>query len=119
MTIQIQRVYDVLDGPKTGTWFLVDRLWPRGVKKERLPLDGWLPELAPSNELRKWFAHDPARWEEFQHRYSSELMQSPDRWKPIVEASQLGNVTLLFSARDVQRNNAVALKLFIEKQLKH
>lgn len=114
--IRILRVYEALPGRKRGAWFLVDRLWPRGVKKELLRLDDWLPDVAPSPELRKWFGHDPARWEEFQTRYFAELNIKPERWRGILDAASRGEVTLLYSARDPLHNNARALQLFLARQ---
>jgi uncharacterized protein YeaO (DUF488 family) len=95
----------------------VDRLWPRGVKRERLQLAGWLKEVAPGESLREWFNHDPERWEEFQRRYSAELEERPGAWGPILQAARDGSVTLLFAAKDEQHNNAVALKAFLERKL--
>jgi uncharacterized protein YeaO (DUF488 family) len=95
----------------------VDRLWPRGVKKEKLELAGWLREVAPGDALRKWFKHDPARWSEFQRRYAAELERNPQAWQPILEAARKGRVTLLFAAKDAEHNNAVALKAFLEPKL--
>ena len=114
--IQVKRVYDQPE-PGDGTRFLVERLWARGMKKADLRLDGWLKEAAPSAALRRWFGHDPAKWADFQHRYFSELDRKPEAWRPIVEAAQRGNVTLLYSARDTAHNNAVALKAYVEKAL--
>jgi uncharacterized protein YeaO (DUF488 family) len=111
--IQLRRVYEP-PGPEDGARLLVDRLWPRGVKKHSLRLAGWLKELAPSDSLRKWFAHDPAKWEEFQRRYCAQLEENPMGWQPILKAAREGRVTLLFSARDPEHNNAVALKRFLE-----
>ena len=113
--IHIKRVYDPPE-PEDGLRFLLDRLWPRGVKRERLLLDGWLKELAPSSELRTWFGHDPARWEEFRHRYAAELETHDDAWRPLLEAARSGAVTLVFAASDPEHNNAVALKEYLEKQ---
>ncbi len=113
MGVRVKRVYDP-PAPEDGRRFLVDRLWPRGVKKEALRLDAWLKELAPSDALRRWFGHDPARWEEFQRRYFAELEAKPEAWRPLLEAAREGTVTLLFSARDDEHNNAVALKAFLE-----
>ena len=96
---------------------LVDRLWPRGVRKEKLELAGWLKEVAPGDALRKWFKHDPARWSEFQRRYAAELESNPQAWQPTLEAARKGNVTLLFAAKDAEHNNAVALKAFLERKL--
>ena len=99
--IQVKRAYDPA-ARGDGTRFLVDRLWPRSV--------------APSNELRKWFGHDPARWDEFQRRYFAELDAEPEAWQPILKVARRGNVTLLYGARDTEHNNAVALKEYLEKQ---
>ncbi len=111
--IQVKRVYDP-PAKTDGTRFLVERLWPRGMKKEKLVLDAWLKEVAPSPELRKWFNHDPARWREFQRRYRAELDQHPEAWQPILGAAKKGAVTLLFSSHDAQHNNVVALKAYLE-----
>jgi uncharacterized protein YeaO (DUF488 family) len=116
--IRCKRVYDPVN-PDDGTRFLVDRLWPRGIKKEKLELHGWLKEAAPSNELRKWFHQDPTRWDEFQRRYTDDLDHTPEAWKPLLEAALAGNITLLYSARDTEHNNAVVLKAYLEKRLKH
>ena len=100
--------------PTDGARFLVDRLWPRGVRKEAIRLTGWLQEVAPSQKLRKWFGHDPGRWAEFRKRYFAELAAKRDAWMPILEAATKGNVTLLFSAHDSEHNNAVVLKEFLQ-----
>lgn len=113
--IRVKRVYDPA-GPRDGRRVLVDRLWPRGVGKEALRLDGWLKEVAPSDGLRKWFAHDPKKWDAFQRRYHAELDRKPEAWQPLLAAASAGTVTLLYSARDDMRNNAVALKGYLEKQ---
>ncbi len=114
--IQIRRVYEP-PGPEEGARLLVDRLWPRGVTKEKLQLAGWLKETAPSASLRQWFDHEPARWKEFQRRYFAELEEKPKAWEPIWQAARHGKVTLLFAAKDAARNNAVALKAFLERKL--
>jgi len=114
--IQIRRVYEP-PARDDGARLLVDRLWPRGVKKEKLQLAGWLKEVAPSDSLRQWFDHDPARWEEFQCRYAAELEANPKAWQPILQAARDGTVTLLFAAKDADHNNAVALKAFLEQKL--
>jgi len=111
-SIAIKRVYDrpaAFDGRR----FLAERLWPRGVKKEALPIDGWLRDAAPSTELRQWFGHDAARWLEFQRRYYAELEAHPEAWQPILAAADAGPVTLLFSSRDAEHNNVVALRSFL------
>lgn len=111
-TISLSRVYDhePHDGGRT---FLVERLWPRGVRKDAVELDGWLRDVAPSHELRKWFAHDPARWEEFRRRYFAELDAHPEAWQPLVQAAASRDVTLLYSSRDREHNNAVALRDYV------
>ena len=114
--INVKRVYDRPE-PGDGARFLVERLWARGVKKEALRLDGWLKEAAPSDALRRWFGHDPAKWTEFQRRYVSELDRKPEAWRPIAEAARRGNVTLLYSSRSPAHNNAVALKAYVEQAL--
>lgn len=113
---QLERVYGHLEGPSPR--FLVERLWPRGVKKVDLRMDGWLREVAPSTELRRWFGHDPGRWGEFQRRYTAELEAHPDAWAPLLDAGRKDTVTLLFSAHDAEHNNAVVLKDFLDRQLK-
>ncbi len=114
--IQIKRVYEP-PTPEDGARLLVDRLWPRGVKKEKLRLTGWLKEVAPGASLCQWFHHDPARWKDFQRQYTAELKAKPKAWRPILEAAREGNVTLLFAAKDAEHNNAVALKAFLERKL--
>jgi uncharacterized protein YeaO (DUF488 family) len=113
--IRIKRVYDA-SARSDGRRFLVERLWPRGMKKEELKLDAWLKEAAPSTELRKWFNHDPTKWKEFQRRYRAELKAHPEAWQPIVEADSKGAVTLLFSSHDPEHNNVMALKAFLAKR---
>jgi uncharacterized protein YeaO (DUF488 family) len=113
--IVVRRVYD--DGEKSGARYLVERLWPRGMRKEALALDGWIKDVAPSTELRQWFAHDPARWAEFRERYFAELDAHPDAWGMLVDAARKGNVTLLYSAKDTEHNSAVALKEYLQKHI--
>jgi uncharacterized protein YeaO (DUF488 family) len=110
--IHVARVYDLETLPR-GRRFLVERLWPRGVRREDLELDDWLREVAPSTELRRWFGHDPERWEEFRRRYAVELDASPEAWRPLADAARTGPVVLLFSARDVEHNNALALRDYL------
>lgn len=88
------------------------------MKKEKLKIEAWLKDVAPSLALRKWFEHDPAKWEEFQRRYTAELHANPQAWQPIAKAAQEGNVTLLYSARDTEHNSAVLLKAFLEARLR-
>ena len=115
--IKIKRCYEspsLTDGAR----FLVDGLWPRGVRKEAIRFAGWVREVAPSQKLRKWFGHDPKRWAEFRKRYFVELTAKRDTWMPILEAALKGNVTLLFSAHDLEHNNAVALQKFLRRRLR-
>lgn len=111
--VRVKRVYEPPE-PGDGKRILVERLWPRGVRKDDLALDSWLKEVAPSADLRRWFGHDPARWEGFKRRYAAELSAQPGAWETIQREADSGAVTLLFSARDVVHNNAVALKSFLE-----
>jgi uncharacterized protein YeaO (DUF488 family) len=114
--IKLKRVYDPPD-PQDGLRFLVDRIWPRGMKKEAMQIVGWIRDAAPSNALRRWFGHDPARWEEFRRRYTSELAGNPATWQPLFEAARNDTITLLYSAHDLEHNNAIVLKHFLKKQL--
>lgn len=115
MPLEVERAYG--DHQHRGQRFLVDRLWPRGVSKAELPLDGWLKDVAPSDALRRWFGHDPERWAEFVRRYGAELDEHPEAWQPLREAAKKGRVILLFGAKDEEHNNAVALKRYLEKKL--
>jgi uncharacterized protein YeaO (DUF488 family) len=115
--LKLKRVYDPVSRTD-GTRFLVERLWPRGIAKDRLRLEAWLKEAGPSTELRKWFSHDPAKWAQFKTRYSRELDSQPESWQPILAAAKRGTVTLLYSSHDEEHNNAVALKEYLEKKLR-
>jgi uncharacterized protein YeaO (DUF488 family) len=115
--INIKRVYAPAS-PDDGQRFLVDRLWPRGKKKESLKIEAWLKELAPSNDLRHWYGHDPDKWCEFNERYFAELDGKPDAWHPLLQAAHQGKITLLFSTTELERNNAVTLRAYLEKKLK-
>ncbi len=113
--IFVKRVYE----PATesdGFRVLVDRLWPRGISKEAAKLELWLPDLGPSTSLRKWFNHDPARWSEFQRRYHAELQKNTALLAPITEQAKTRPLTLLYSAKDEQHNQAVALRIFLLKR---
>ncbi|HSP79381.1 MAG TPA: DUF488 family protein [Myxococcaceae bacterium] len=116
--IRLQRVYERGREDSGDVRFLVERLWPRGIKKTELRLDGWLRDVGPSTELRKWFSHDPDKWAEFKRRYVRELESHREAWEPILEASRRGRVTLLYSSRDTEHNSAVALKDFLEHKLR-
>lgn len=113
--IKLKRVYDG-ESADDGTRYLIERLWPRGVKKSSLRIDAWLKDAGPSTELRKWFGHDPEKWQEFRRRYFAELDRTPDAWAPIHDAARQGTVTLLYSSHDTEHNNAVALKDYIERK---
>jgi len=115
--IVVKRIYE----PATkadGYRVLVDRVWPRGMKKEDAALDLWAKELAPSTALRKWFGHDPARWEAFRHRYASELDAQTSFLQPLITRAERHRVTLLFGAKDEDHNQAVALKMYLDNWMK-
>lgn len=114
MAIKLKRAYEPAH-QDDGTRILVDRLWPRGVTKEQAGIDLWLKDVAPSNELRKWSHADPARYDEFRERYARELDAKPDGLAVLMAMLQKGTVTLIYAAKDEERNNAVALKAYIEK----
>ena len=114
--IKLKRVYESMrndDGKK----FLVERLWPRGVKKTALANAVWLKDVAPSTELRKWFGHDPKKWEEFQRRYRVELKEHQAVLESILDAARRGTVTLLYSSHDTEHNNAVVLRDHLQRKL--
>jgi uncharacterized protein YeaO (DUF488 family) len=112
--MQVKRVYEPPSGDD-GVRVLVDRLWPRGLSKAGAAVDLWLKDLAPSVRLRRWFNHDPARWAEFKERYAEELDGKTPAVLALVGASRRGRVTLLFGARDVKHNNAVALHSYLTR----
>lgn len=114
VSIGIKRVYDQ-PAKADGLRVLVDRVWPRGLTKEKARIDDWLKEIAPSTRLRKWFAHDPARWKEFKKRYAAELKSQREQVDRLAQKARKRTVTLLFGAKDIEHNNAVALKEHIEK----
>jgi uncharacterized protein YeaO (DUF488 family) len=109
--IRMKRIYESeKPSPDDGKRILIDRLWPRGLKKEDVVIDEWLKELSPSNELRKWFGHDPARWQEFKERYRRELEGKADILEKLRKDTKKSTVTLLYAAKDTEHNNAVVLK---------
>lgn len=113
--IWLRRAYD----PPTrndGHRVLVDRIWPRGVAKDEARIDAWARELAPSDDLRRWFDHDPQRWDEFQRRYRAELEQHEQALDDLVRRTAEGRVTLVYGARDQRHNNAVALRAILERR---
>jgi len=110
-TIRVKRVYEPAE-PGDGLRVLVDRLWPRGLGKESARVDLWLRDIAPSNELRKWYGHDPAKWDEFRVRYARELEERQDAVRELEQRLD-GTVTLLFSSKETELNNAVALREYL------
>lgn len=114
--IRIKRAYEAATSDD-GERYLVDRLWPRGITKEALEIRAWLKDVAPSADLRRWFAHDPAKWEQFRDRYAAELAANPDGWRPLLAAARQGSITLVFGAKDTEHNDAVVLKSFLETVL--
>lgn len=108
-----KRVYDPMDNNEQGVRVLVDRLWPRGIAKHALKADHWLREVAPSDQLRKWFGHDPGRWEEFQRRYFAELQAKPEPIEFLLALARGKGLVLLFSARDLHHNQASALQKYL------
>ena len=117
MLLKLKRVYEP-DSRADGTRILVERLWPRGLSKETLRVDAWLKDVGPSTELRQWFGHDPGKWSRFRARYSRELDSRPEAWRPIVTAARRGAVTLVYSSRDTEHNNAVALKDYLRPKIR-
>jgi len=115
MPIQCKRAYES-PSKSDGRRILVERLWPRGIKKEDAALFVWMKEIAPSTELRKWYGHDPAKWPEFQQRYRAELEANREGVNRLRKICQAGAVTFLYAARDEERNSAVVLKKYIDKQ---
>jgi uncharacterized protein YeaO (DUF488 family) len=114
MPIRLKRAYDK-PSKNDGYRVLVDRVWPRGVSKEDAELDEWMKEAAPSTSLRKWFGHDPDKWEEFSRRYYKELDKNSESLKPLVQRAKKGRITLVYGSKEARYNNAVALKEYLEK----
>lgn len=112
VTIHLKRAYEK-PSRSDGLRILVERLWPRGLSKERAAVDVWLKEIAPSPELRRWFGHDPAKWEEFQKRYWAELDANPEAVAELRGKTGKGTVTFVYAARDEQHNGALALKEYL------
>ena len=117
MKIRTKRVYDDPEDDD-GHRYLVDRLWPRGMKKEALKMDGWLKSLAPSTELRKWFHHDSGKWDEFKSRYFEELAKQPEAWQTFIDENKDNTITLLYAAKDREHNQALVLKEFLLNKMK-
>ncbi len=112
--IRLKRAYEPAS-PNDGTRVLVERLWPRGISKEKAALDLWLKEVAPSPELRKWYSHDVSKWDEFRRRYRSELQHNPGPVKELLQLVSKGPVTLIYGSRDQEHNSAVVLKDYLEQ----
>lgn len=112
-TVKIKRIYSPPE-KSDGFRILVDRLWPRGISKQNAKVDHWLKDIAPSHDLRKWFNHDPRKWEEFKKRYHQELLQNPPIVKWLREKAAKEDVTFVFAASDEKCNNAVALKSILK-----
>ncbi|MEW6116287.1 MAG: DUF488 domain-containing protein [Nitrospirota bacterium] len=110
--VKIKRVYDPVSR-NDGKRILVDRLWPRGIKKENAGIDEWLKDIAPSDELRKWFSHDLSKWAEFRQKYKKELQSKSALIERLQSEAKGKTITLLFAAKDVEHNNAVVLKELI------
>jgi len=113
MDIRTKRAYEN-PNDDDGQRILVDRLWPRGLSKEKAKIEFWPKELAPSTELRRWYGHDPEKWEEFKSRYFEELDRHPDLVKELLDRVCNGKVTFVYSSKERQLNNAVALKQYVE-----
>jgi uncharacterized protein YeaO (DUF488 family) len=117
ISIRIKRVYDP-SSPQDGLRILVDRLWPRGLSKEKAKVDLWLREIAPSNELRKWYGHEPDKWTEFKKKYLEEIEEKKAEFELLRKKARQGTVTFLFSSKEEKLNNAAALKEFVESKAK-
>jgi uncharacterized protein YeaO (DUF488 family) len=113
--IRVKRVYDA-PAPEDGRRILVDRLWPRGLTKEKAKIDYWAKDIAPSNELRKWYGHDPAKWDEFRKRYFAELGRNATGMAALIEAMGKGPVSFVYSSTERMINNAEALKHYLESR---
>ncbi len=113
MDIRLKRAYDPA-GEDDGQRILVDRMWPRGIPKDKARIDWWPKDIAPSKELRQWFGHDPSRWDEFQERYFQELQEHTQLLDDLLKMASRSRVTLVFSSREERINNAVALKAYLE-----
>ena len=112
--INLKRAYEPV-AKADGERILVERLWPRGVSKDRAKIDLWLKDVAPSTGLRKWFGHDPEKWQQFRRRYAAELKDKIDVIKMLKQKAKEGRVTFVYAARDEEHNGALALKEFLEK----
>ncbi len=119
--ITCRRIYEQKE-ETDGFRILIDRLWPRGIKKENAGIDLWIKDIAPSSELRKWFGHDPERYTQFKEQYCAELSENPkaaEFCELAKEKLQSGNVTLLYAAKDIEHNNALVLKEWLDGKIEH
>lgn len=116
MDIRTRRAYDNHPPHDDGYRVLVDRIWPRGVSRDALDLDDWQKDIAPSDDLRKWFDHDPGKWDEFRRRYADELDKCGDAVTKLLNKARQGRVTLVFGARDEKHNNAEALRAYLKSR---
>ena len=114
VNIAVKRVYDEPD-KQDGARVLVDKIWPRGIRKNQLAMDAWYKEIAPSTELRKWFHHDPEKWRDFRNRYLGELKQSREMADKLLHEQKHGKLTLLYAAKDESHNHALVLQEYLEK----
>jgi uncharacterized protein YeaO (DUF488 family) len=114
--IILERAHDA-NRHSAGKRFLVEQFWPRGISKEALAIDAWLPEVAPSQHLTRWFRHDPAKWNEFRHRYFAELDSKPITWKALMEQACRGDLVLVHGSHNVTYNQAFALKQYLEMKM--
>jgi len=112
-SVALKRAYEP-PSPDDGLRVLVERLWPRGLTKEKARIDLWLKDIAPSAELRKWFAHDPAKWTQFQQRYKAELKEKTELVRELKQKSKAGKITLVYAARDEGRNSALVLQKILK-----
>jgi uncharacterized protein YeaO (DUF488 family) len=115
VTISLKRAYET-PSPADGRRVLVERLWPRGLSKEKAAVDVWFKEVAPSTELRRWFGHDPAKWEEFRRRYHDELRERPEELQRLRSLGKSGPVTFVYGSRDQEHNAATVLKELLESE---
>lgn len=116
MEIVIKRAYEAASDDD-GQRILVDRLWPRGISKDKAHLDEWIKDIAPTNELRKWFGHDPEKFAEFRERFRAELDANPEAVEALLKHVHQGKLTLIYSAHDEAHNNAVVIKAYLEEKL--
>ncbi|GAB3550938.1 DUF488 domain-containing protein [Noviherbaspirillum agri] len=117
-TIKVKRAYEAAS-EADGVRILVDRIWPRGISKDELRLDYWAKDVAPSNELRKWYGHEPQKWEEFRERYFAELRANSEGVRALIDRLGSGTATLLYGSKEHEINNAVALRDFLRLELRH